>query len=80
MINSHTSGKRWRLPVGLPRGLGIGVVCLDLLVLLYAIDQTRAAEPLPAGYTIPVVDISSDENRQVIVDREPGQYLVSDQA
>ena len=75
MINSHTSAKRRRLPVTLRRGLGTGAVCFDLLVLLYAIDQTRAAEPLPAGYTIPVVDISSDANRQVIVDRESGQYL-----
>ena len=35
----------------------------------------HAAGPLPAGYTIPIVDISSETNRQVIVDREPGQYL-----
>ena len=30
---------------------------------------------LPPGYTIPIVDISGETNRQVIVDREPGQYL-----
>ena len=30
---------------------------------------------LPPGYTIPVVDISAEKDRQVIVDREPGQYL-----
>jgi hypothetical protein len=30
---------------------------------------------LPPGYTIPVVDLSADKDRQVIVDREPGQYL-----
>jgi hypothetical protein len=27
------------------------------------------------GYTIPIVDISGERHRQVIVDREPGQYL-----
>ncbi len=27
------------------------------------------------GYSIPTVDISSEKDRQVIVDREPGQYL-----
>lgn len=27
------------------------------------------------GYSIPIVDISSEKDRQVIVDREPGQYL-----
>jgi len=30
---------------------------------------------LSPGYTIPIVDISGDKDRQVIVDREPGQYL-----
>lgn len=30
---------------------------------------------LAPGYTIPVVDISGDQSRQVIVDREKGQYL-----
>jgi hypothetical protein len=30
---------------------------------------------LASGYTIPVVDISGEKERQVIVDREKGQYL-----
>ncbi len=30
---------------------------------------------LAPGYSIPTVDISGDKQRQVIVDREPGQYL-----
>ena len=30
---------------------------------------------LPPGYSIPTVDISGDTERQVIVDREAGQYL-----
>lgn len=30
---------------------------------------------LPPGYTIPIVDISDEKERQVIVDREKGQYL-----
>lgn len=30
---------------------------------------------LPPGYTIPVVDISGETDRQTVVDREPGQYL-----
>lgn len=30
---------------------------------------------LPPGYTIPIVDISAETGRQVIVDREAGQYL-----
>jgi hypothetical protein len=43
-------------------------------------DTTLAAPKglqtaLPPGYTIPMVDISAQTQRQVIVDREPGQYL-----
>ena len=34
----------------------------------------RAAE-LPAGYSIPLIDLAPETNRQIIVDREPGQYL-----
>ena len=75
MINSHTSSKRQRLPVFPRRLLGIGVVFFAFLVFLHPFAQIQAAEPIPAGYTIPVVDISTDTNRQVIVDRESGQYL-----
>ena len=34
-----------------------------------------AADPPPRGYSIPLIDLASETNRQVIVDREPGQYL-----
>lgn len=30
---------------------------------------------LPKGYTIPIVDLSGDKERQIIVDQEKGQYL-----
>ncbi len=33
------------------------------------------AEGLPAGYSIPLVDLSQETFRQVVVDREAGQYL-----
>ena len=35
----------------------------------------ETGELMPRGYTIPVVDLSSDFERQVVVDREAGQYL-----
>ncbi|MCA9122503.1 MAG: exo-alpha-sialidase [Planctomycetaceae bacterium] len=35
----------------------------------------RAAEPLPAAYTIPTIDLAAQKHRQVVVDREAGQYL-----
>ena len=36
---------------------------------------TNLKTKLAPGYTIPIVDISGEEERQVIVDREKGQYL-----
>ena len=34
-----------------------------------------AEEPMPRGYTIPTIDLAKQTHRQVIVDREKGQYL-----
>jgi BNR repeat-like domain len=33
------------------------------------------AQPPPRGYSIPLIDLSQETERQVLVDREPGQYL-----
>ena len=64
------------------------IAALSLLLITPAFSQTKLqkvdvtlAPPknfktkLPPGYTIPIVDISAEKERQVIVDREPGQYL-----
>lgn len=41
-----------------------------------SVDLTSVQEPFqPAAYTIPTVDISMQSHRQVVVDREKGQYL-----
>jgi hypothetical protein len=29
----------------------------------------------PKGYSIPLIDLAAESERQVIVDREPGQFL-----
>jgi hypothetical protein len=34
-----------------------------------------AHNPMPRGYTIPLIDLAGQTQRQVVVDREPGQYL-----
>jgi hypothetical protein len=56
---------------------GIGV-CL-LIVSWAGISAAQAptpASPAPRrGFSIPLVDLSGDAARQVVVDREPGQYL-----
>ena len=34
-----------------------------------------SAQAPPRGYSIPLIDLAADTKRQVVVDREPGQYL-----
>jgi hypothetical protein len=49
-----------------------------LAVVLLSSSALHAGDPpakLPRGYTIPLIDLAGDAKRQVIVDREPGQYL-----
>ena len=48
-----------------------------LLVLALAVVSVLAQDnsPKPRGFTIPQLDLAQDTARQVIVDREPGQYL-----
>ena len=49
-----------------------------LLVTTFSIVAAfslSAANPQPRGYTIPTLDLSDQKHRQVVVDREKGQYL-----
>jgi hypothetical protein len=60
--------------------LSFAVDCVAQQSALQKKDTTLATPKnlktkLAPGYTIPVVDISGDKARQVIVDREAGQYL-----
>ena len=48
------------------------VACL--VTLLAALPQSASGEP-PRGYSIPLIDLAGETARQVVVDREPGQYL-----
>ncbi len=45
-----------------------------MLILLLSAASVFA-QTLPRGYTIPFLDLADDAKRQVIVDREAGQYL-----
>lgn len=40
-----------------------------------SVDRSAGPNDLPAGYSIPVLDLSDQAWRQTIVDRQPGQYL-----
>ena len=44
-------------------------------LLLSILAVSCAAQSQPPGYTIPWIDLAAETQRQVIVDREPGQYL-----
>jgi hypothetical protein len=48
------------------------VTCFTGAVLA---EQGASTEKPPRGYTIPLVDLAGQTQRQVVVDREPGQYL-----
>jgi BNR repeat-like domain len=45
------------------------------LALLSLNSAATCTEPLPTAYTIPTLDLASQKHRQVVVDREAGQYL-----
>ena len=38
-------------------------------------SPASAQSTMPPGYTIPLIDLADQTQRQTIVDREPGQYL-----
>jgi hypothetical protein len=44
-----------------------------LLLLVCCVGAQQAA--VSRGYSIPLLDLAGETQRQVIVDREPGQYL-----
>lgn len=48
---------------------------LTLCLVSQSPAETKNATDQPRGYSIPLIDLAEDESRQVIVDREEGQYL-----
>jgi hypothetical protein len=62
----------------------VGFTVAASIALTGCVAQVRPAAPAPPGidrqapprgFTIPQIDLSEETERQVIVDREPGQYL-----
>lgn len=58
-------------------GTGAILLASVLLGMLAArgLDFEPKESHVSRGYSIPLVDLSKDRQRQVVVDREPGQYL-----
>jgi len=56
------------------RPLAQRLIAISLLLTAAGLGQrTQASQP--PGYSIPVIDLSKDTTRQIVVDKEPGQYL-----
>ena len=70
MTGSRLGGRTWRFSLWL--GCGLWAAGGPLPVV-----KATDGEPgrPPAGYSIPLLDLAAQAERQVIVDREPGQYL-----
>ncbi len=51
------------------------VSCFALALLLAGPGFSHQAVQQSKGFSIPLIDLSEERQRQVIVDREPGQYL-----
>ncbi len=65
------------VPSGTARGYGTASVAVTALaaVLLVAAGCRPDTESPSRGYSIPLVDLAHETHRQVVVDREDGQYL-----
>ncbi len=61
-----------------PNDIGHPIIASLLARQIISMDLKKLAEsppPLPQGYTIPIIDLAHETQRQVVVDREEGQYL-----
>ena len=51
--------------------MGIVTCCLIGTSLSFAAEGAKK----PRGYSIPLIDLAGERHRQIVVDKEPGQYL-----
>ncbi|MBN2293032.1 MAG: exo-alpha-sialidase, partial [Pirellulales bacterium] len=48
---------------------------ITAVTLLFLAVEINAAEQVSKGYSIPLIDLAKQKHHQVVVDKEPGQYL-----
>ncbi len=53
----------------------VGILLQIVLVCCFHVPAQDLNQGMPRGYSIPLIDLASDIQRQTIVDREPGKYL-----
>jgi hypothetical protein len=51
------------------------LICASWMLALSVVSIHSARAAPPRGYSIPLLDLAAQTDRQVVVDREPGQYL-----
>jgi len=49
--------------------------CVLIAASVFAAEKTGPWPKQPRGYSIPLIDLAGEKQRQVIVDKVPGQYL-----
>ena len=55
--------------------VGSGLKCAVVVLSLAAALSAQSPSSPGRGYSLPVLDLAFETHRQVVVDREPGQYL-----
>ncbi|MGB8959232.1 MAG: sialidase family protein [Candidatus Aminicenantales bacterium] len=51
------------------------ITLFAVLAIVSCAKKASSPAPVLRGYTIPLIDLAGQTERQVVVDREPGQYL-----
>src|SRR5687767_9971284 len=75
MTNQTSKGKKHYKARKIYIGKAEASLMRVLVTTLSIVGMTLTANAAPRGYSIPTIDLAGETNRQVIVDREPGQYL-----
>jgi predicted neuraminidase len=57
------------------KSLVITICVLSAGLLVNARAEAPVSKPQPRGYNIPLIDLAGQKGRQIVVDKEPGQYL-----
>ncbi|HUT47071.1 MAG TPA: sialidase family protein [Sedimentisphaerales bacterium] len=56
--------------------IAAGFFCVLTVTSVFGEEKTKKGPASqPRGYSIPLIDLARDKHRQIIIDKEPGQYL-----
>ncbi|MGB2810073.1 MAG: sialidase family protein, partial [Sedimentisphaerales bacterium] len=56
--------------------IAAGLFCVLVVTSVFGAEPVEKKDlSQPRGYSIPLIDLAGEKHRQVIIDKEPGQYL-----